>query len=69
MGAVGWNYSSYTWHTNRDTYDNVVFDDLTHNATLAAMMAYLASEDRSALLSLPCARVWSRASVSSSWRC
>ena len=45
MGAVGWNYSSYTWHTNRDTYDKVVFDDLKHNATLAAMMAYLASED------------------------
>jgi hypothetical protein len=45
MGAVNWNYSTYTWHTNRDTYDKVVFDDLKHNATLAAMMAYLASED------------------------
>jgi hypothetical protein len=45
MGAVNWNYGTYTWHTNRDTYDKVVFDDLKHNATLAAMMAYLASED------------------------
>jgi hypothetical protein len=45
MGALNWNYNSYTWHTNRDTYDKVVFDDLKHNATLAAMMAYLASED------------------------
>ncbi|MEO5800463.1 MAG: M20/M25/M40 family metallo-hydrolase [Gemmatimonadales bacterium] len=45
MGAVGWNYGNYTWHTNRDTYDKLVFDDLKHNATLAAMMAYLASED------------------------
>ncbi|MEO7521756.1 MAG: M20/M25/M40 family metallo-hydrolase, partial [Gemmatimonas sp.] len=45
MGAVSWNYSSYTWHTNRDSYDKIVFDDLKHNATLAAMMAYLASED------------------------
>jgi hypothetical protein len=45
MGAVGWNYNTYTWHTNRDTYDKVVFDDLKHNATLAALMAYLASED------------------------
>ncbi len=45
MGAVSWNYNTYTWHTNRDTYDKVVFDDLKHNATLAAMMAYLASED------------------------
>ena len=45
MGAVGWNDGTYTWHTNRDTYDKVVFDDLKHNATLAAMMAYLSSED------------------------
>ena len=45
MGAVSWNYGPYTWHTNRDTYDKVVFDDVKHNATLAAMMAYLASED------------------------
>ncbi len=45
MGAVSWNYSTYTWHTNRDTYDKVVFDDVKHNATLAALMVYLASED------------------------
>lgn len=45
MGAVGWNYGTYTWHTNRDTYDKIVFDDLKHNATLAALMVYLASED------------------------
>ncbi|HEX7937492.1 MAG TPA: M20/M25/M40 family metallo-hydrolase [Gemmatimonadaceae bacterium] len=45
MGAVGWNYSTYTWHTNRDTYDKVVFDDLKHNATLAALLVYQASED------------------------
>ena len=45
MGAVSWNYNTYTWHTNRDSYDKIVFDDLKHNATLAAMMAYLASED------------------------
>ena len=45
MGAVSWNYNTYTWHTNRDTYDKIVFDDLKHNATLAAMMVYEASED------------------------
>ncbi|MBC7897354.1 MAG: M20/M25/M40 family metallo-hydrolase, partial [Cytophagaceae bacterium] len=38
-------YRQYTWHTNRDTYDKVVFDDVKHNATLAALMVYLASED------------------------
>jgi len=38
-------YRQYTWHTNRDTYDKIVFDDLKENATLAAMLAYGASED------------------------
>jgi carboxypeptidase Q len=45
LGAVSWNYNTYTWHTNRDTYDKIVFDDLKHNATLAAMLIYAASED------------------------
>ena len=38
-------YRQYTWHTNRDTYDKIVFDDLKENATTAAMIAYAASED------------------------
>ena len=38
-------YRQYTWHTNRDTYDKIVFDDLKENATLAAILAYAASED------------------------
>lgn len=38
-------YRQYTWHTNRDTYDKIVFDDLADNATVAAMLAYMASED------------------------
>lgn len=45
MGAVPWNYGTYTWHTGRDTFDKVVIDDLKHNATLTAMLAYLAAED------------------------
>lgn len=47
MGGTSWEYGSYTWHTNRDTFDKVVWDDLKHNATLVAMLAYLASEDES----------------------
>jgi hypothetical protein len=39
------DYRQYTWHTNLDTYDKIIFDDLKNNATLAAMLAYLASED------------------------
>jgi carboxypeptidase Q len=38
-------YRQYTWHTNRDTFDKIVMDDLMNNATLAAMIAYKASED------------------------
>ncbi|HEX6629964.1 MAG TPA: M20/M25/M40 family metallo-hydrolase [Gemmatimonadaceae bacterium] len=45
LGALGWDYGSYTWHTNRDTYDKIVFDDLKKNATMTAMLVYLASED------------------------
>jgi hypothetical protein len=45
LGALGWDYNQYTWHTERDTYDKVIFDDLKGNATLTAMLAYLASED------------------------
>jgi hypothetical protein len=45
LGALSWDYSNYTWHTDRDTFDKIVFDDLKSNATLTAMLAYLASED------------------------
>ena len=39
------DYRQYTWHTNRDTYDKLVLDDLRNNATVTAMLAYQASED------------------------
>ncbi len=45
LGALSWDYSFTTWHTDRDTYDKVVEYDLKNNATLVAMLAYLASED------------------------
>jgi hypothetical protein len=45
LGSLDWEYGMYTWHTNRDSFDKLVFDDLKHNATLVAMLAYLASED------------------------
>jgi len=47
LGALGWDYGTYTHHTNRDSFDKIVFDDLKGNATLVAMLAYLASEDPS----------------------
>jgi hypothetical protein len=39
------DYRQYTWHTDLDTYDKIVFDDLRNNATIVAMLAYMASED------------------------
>jgi len=35
----------YTWHTNRDTYDKIVFDDVRDNVILVAILTYLASEE------------------------
>ncbi len=45
LSSKSWSYFNYTWHTNRDTYDKIVFDDLRNNAILAAALAYMASED------------------------
>jgi Zn-dependent M28 family amino/carboxypeptidase len=47
LGSLSWNYGNETWHTERDTYDKIVFDDLKANAVLTAMLVYLASEDPS----------------------
>ena len=45
LGALNWSYFNYTWHTNRDTYDKIVFDDLRNNAIVTAILAYMACED------------------------
>lgn len=45
LSSLSWSYGNYTWHTNRDTYDKIVFDDVRSNVILAAIMAYKASED------------------------
>jgi carboxypeptidase Q len=45
LGALNWSYGNYTWHTNRDTYDKLVFDDIRNNVILVAILAYMASED------------------------
>ncbi|MBS1735558.1 MAG: M20/M25/M40 family metallo-hydrolase [Bacteroidetes bacterium] len=45
LSSNSWLYGIYTWHTNRDTYDKIVFDDVTTNVIITAIMAYMASED------------------------
>lgn len=45
LSSNSWSYGTYTWHTNRDTYDKIVFDDLRNNAILTAVLVYMACED------------------------
>ena len=45
LSSLSWSYWNYTWHTNRDTYDKIVFDDVRSNAILTAILAYMAAED------------------------
>jgi hypothetical protein len=45
LGSEMWDYFSYTWHTNLDTYDKVVLDNVRQNAVITAMLAYLAADD------------------------
>jgi hypothetical protein len=47
LTSSDWSYGDYTWHTNRDTYDKVNFDEVKRNATLVAMFVYQAAEDPS----------------------
>ena len=45
LSSLSWSYGSYTWHTNRDTYDKIVWDDVRNNAILTAILVYMACED------------------------
>ena len=45
LGALSWDYGSHTWHTHRDTYDKLIFDDLRNNVVLTASLVYLSADD------------------------
>ena len=45
LSSLTWAYSPYTWHTQRDTYDKIVEEDVRDNAVLTAMLVYLAAND------------------------
>jgi carboxypeptidase Q len=44
LSSNSWNYGAVTWHTNRDTFDKIVEEEMRNNATLTAMLVYLAAE-------------------------
>ena len=45
LNSADWDYTTYTWHTYRDTFDKISWPDVRKNAIYVAMMAYLASEE------------------------
>ncbi len=45
LGSLHWAYRDYTWHTNRDTYDKIIFDEVVNNVIVIASLTYWASED------------------------
>jgi len=45
LSSTSWDYGVYTWHTNRDSYDKLVFDEIRSNVILAAILVYMACED------------------------
>ncbi len=45
LWSDSWDYGLYTWHTNLDTLDKIAFHNVRSNATLIAMLTYMASED------------------------
>ncbi|MFC4636097.1 M20/M25/M40 family metallo-hydrolase [Dokdonia ponticola] len=45
LSSLNWSYWNYTWHTNRDTYDKIIFDDVRNNVILTAILTYMACED------------------------
>jgi carboxypeptidase Q len=47
LNSADWDYNTFTWHTNRDTFDKISWAEVKRNAIYVAMMAYLASEDPS----------------------
>jgi hypothetical protein len=45
LNSADWDYTTFTWHTGRDTFDKISWAEVRRNAIFVAMMAYLASED------------------------
>ena len=38
LGTQNWGYGQYTWHTNRDTFDKIVFKELEKNVITTAIL-------------------------------
>src|SRR5690606_24331337 len=45
LRSLNWGYFGYTWHTNRDTYDKIIFSEVKNNVIVAATLVYMACEE------------------------
>lgn len=45
FGSQNWGYGPYTWHTNLDTYDKIVFDEVMKNVITTAILTIEAADD------------------------
>jgi carboxypeptidase Q len=48
LSSLSWSYRQ-TYHNGTDTFDKVIIDDIANNATLTAVLTYLASEEEDRL--------------------
>lgn len=45
FGSQSWGYGAYTWHTNLDTYDKIVFSEVLKNIISTAILTIEAADD------------------------
>ncbi len=46
LSSLNWGYGTYTWHTNKDTYDKIVFEEVQTNAILSATLTMMADQEK-----------------------
>ncbi|WP_333663429.1 M20/M25/M40 family metallo-hydrolase [Chishuiella changwenlii] len=46
LSSLHWGYFNYTWHTNKDTYDKIVFEEIQNNAILTATLTMMADQEK-----------------------
>jgi len=46
LSSLDWGYGGYTWHTNRDTYDKIVFEEVQNNVILTSALTYMADQEK-----------------------
>ena len=45
LGTQNWGYGTYTWHTNRDSYDKIMFNEVVRNVITTAILTYQAAQE------------------------